>query len=85
MTPNLELVKPSERERARGSGPSCGSIGVFVGSVVAVASLAFMLALGFFVADMRENAKLLDLKVQTLQKEIAYMKGRLDEKEELKP
>lgn len=74
----LEIVKTDREEKTRERGLPSGSFGVFVGSVLAVVALAFMLALGFFVADVREKNLLLDLKVQTLSKEVAYLRGQID-------
>lgn len=72
----LEIVKPDRSDRSRSAGPSWGSIGVFVGSVVAVVALAFMLTIGFLVADMREDLKVLQVRYERLNREYAVLLDR---------
>lgn len=77
--PTLGLVSPGGRAEKTGkAGPTWNSIGIFVGSVFAFLALAFLLGLGFAVVESRKDIDFLKIRVENLNRDLAYLRGQLD-------
>lgn len=74
-----EMPEPSKGRR----GPTWNSIGLFIRSVFSVIALALLIGLGFAVVDAQKEIDFLKLRVENINRDLAYLRGRLDERKDV--